>query len=637
VEKNEHAGEQIPPPVGSTPRGWVSNPKGLRPLMKRVFINLKAKLLLLCLSFTLLSLAFIYFFSIKVYSDTISNMESILLDYKINHTVTNLSDSILDFKNMIAKIITDKDMIELFRRFDRMHVNTPNEGKDDLLLAAFIQSQLMENFSNFSSMNANIASLAIISNSGEMILYSRLNSETYRHLKIASREYNEAFLKYSGEEFIEDVNIIQAVTLPGAPGNVNQYVYFTYPAVELIEKEVFGVLVMEVDAKALTVNSANEPGISIIDTYINQDSCITESNGTIVASQNNENIGRNISTLHPRSGFLIHTREIRNSDLSLTLIFERMVLRQIINRFRTVLVISIIIIMTIFFIIVVLVIDRLMIQSKKIVQAINQFRKTKKETKLSIDQNDDFLFAIADQFERMSAEIEALFLELKQKNERIRLAKDRQRHAEIQALQAQINPHFIYNALDRINWVALENDQNTISRMLNELGYLLRYSISNIDSLVPLKDELEWMEKYVSIQSERFEKKITLIKNIEQDTLDFPIYKMLLQPLVENSIFHGFSAAIDYPEIVINAGVSEKRKLNISLADNGWGMNDEKLRYVKRICRRENQENLSNIGISNVANRMWYYYGEESMIDVTSSTERGTKFILTIPFVRQGD
>jgi two-component system sensor histidine kinase YesM len=253
-------------------------------------------------------------------------------------------------------------------------------------------------------------------------------------------------------------------------------------------------------------------------------------------------------------------------------------------------------------------------------------------TNIEINPNDELLFTIADEFNIMSEEIEKLLRELKNQNLHIRKVKDQQRNAEIQALQAQINPHFIYNALDHINWLAIENDQNEISLMLSELGGLLRYSISNIGSLVPLTSELEWMRRYVYIQSRRFEKTISLTIKTDIRADNFPIYKMLLQPLVENSIFHGFSSRkTNNPEILLSAFVLKDGRLEINLSDNGQGMDTKTCEMVQKMCRHVNSGQGKRVGLNNVVNRLWYYYGEQAELKVASICGRGTSFRIIIP------
>ena len=114
------------------------------------------------------------------------------------------------------------------------------------------------------------------------------------------------------------------------------------------------------------------------------------------------------------------------------------------------------------------------------------------------------------------------------------------RDAEIRALEAQINPHFLYNTLDSINWMAIEREQYDISRMVRNLGVILRYSINKSNQMTSMEEVADWLEKYVSLQQMRFNQSFRFELNIEERAKKVMIHKLLLQPFVENSIIHGF-------------------------------------------------------------------------------------------------
>ncbi|GHT91967.1 hypothetical protein FACS1894140_3320 [Spirochaetia bacterium] len=596
--------------------------------------NLKTKLLLLYFSFIGILLVFIYFFSTKIYSDDTAHIENILFDYASSQISAKISDRIRNYKNIIAEIAMSKDMITLFQYSEKGREGSPPDSMVGSASSdAIIRNRLIEAFSNFLRTDNYIASAALVSRSSEMLLYQRFGGFDFLLAKQESEDFRHAFLKFGGEEYLYDVNIIEAVTLPGAPEETKRYMYFTYPAVEPITKELYGVLVLEVETTVFSAAIDLKREIASINFSLY--SSITNADGVVVFSSLIENVGEKISVIIP-DNVSARSQLIENTSLYLNLFFERGFLQKFIDKFRNILIGFILVIITVFSIIVSMVIDRLIIQSGKIAQAIGQFRKTRQVSTLEIDPNDEVLFAIADQFNMMSGEIEKLLQELMDKNERIHQAKDHQRHAEIQALQAQINPHFIYNALDRINWIAIDNNQDEISHMLSELGSLLRYSISNIDSLVPLDAELEWMKKYVFIQGERYGKKIDLLMNIDSNAGGFPIYKMLLQPLVENSIHHGFHPDIESPEIRISSRILKDGRLEIILSDNGHGMDEAALNMIRRICSRENIDDTDNVGINNVVNRLWHYYGEFAELTVKSHAGEGTVFILIIPHLKQG-
>lgn len=250
--------------------------------------------------------------------------------------------------------------------------------------------------------------------------------------------------------------------------------------------------------------------------------------------------------------------------------------------------------------------------------------------KIHLDKNDDLYF-ISHQFNRMVDRNNSLVEMLRQKNHEIKEASERQKNAEIKALEAQINPHFLYNTLDSINWRAIDAGEEEISNMLGMLGSLFRYSVSNINGIVPLSVEIEWLQKYVYLQRERFNDSFDCIYEATDESLDFPIYKMLLQPLIENSILHAFEETKAGGVIMVKAFVRKDRKLQISIKDNGSGMSDQQLESLRRNVLEKKALDSQSIGISNIVNRLKIYYQDDAELRVESEQGCGSEFILVIP------
>ena len=107
-------------------------------------------------------------------------------------------------------------------------------------------------------------------------------------------------------------------------------------------------------------------------------------------------------------------------------------------------------------------------------------------------------------------------------------------------MEAQINPHFLYNTLDTINWMAIDKDEFDISNAINSLATILRYAIADSSGEVFVRDEIDWLKKYIYLQQFRLKNNFTCSINVDPDVMDLRIHKLLLQPFVENSILHGF-------------------------------------------------------------------------------------------------
>lgn len=215
----------------------------------------------------------------------------------------------------------------------------------------------------------------------------------------------------------------------------------------------------------------------------------------------------------------------------------------------------------------------------------------------------------------------------------IYLGKITQKNAEIEALQSQINPHFLYNTLDSINWMLIDKEEYEISNIIISLGDILKYSMNLEDSIVTLEKEIENIKSYLNIQKNRFEYKLTYSIDIPYEILRVNVPKLILQPIVENSIIHGVDSE-NYDlsvHIVIHAFI-KKDNLIIEIKDNGIGIKKNKLEKLKKYLTMENiGEEFNSIGLKNVSRRIQLYYGEEYGLRISSIHELGTIVQVIIP------
>ncbi len=206
-----------------------------------------------------------------------------------------------------------------------------------------------------------------------------------------------------------------------------------------------------------------------------------------------------------------------------------------------------------------------------------------------------------------------------------------QRNAEISALEAQIDPHFLYNTLDTINWKAIAKEEYEISEMVGDLADILRYAIKDAGGITTLGQEIAWLKKYVRLQQEKLGCEIQIFYEVTEESVGTNMHKMLLQPLVENSIRHGLPGNGREPVIVI-AGKVEEGKLLVTVGDNGKGIDP-------KILERLNDKNYhkqNHFGIENVRKRLRLYYGDEAGLYFRSVTDQYTRVTLYLP-VREGE
>ena len=202
---------------------------------------------------------------------------------------------------------------------------------------------------------------------------------------------------------------------------------------------------------------------------------------------------------------------------------------------------------------------------------------------------------------------------------------------EFQILQSQINPHFLYNTLDSIKWLAVFQNVENISDMVTALINLLKYNISKKSKLVSLEEEINSIKDYIEIQKFRFGDDFDVLYEIEEDTRDCHILKFILQPLVENSIFHGFEN-IDYQGVIRIHTALKGQKLVIRVIDNGKGLvkNQD---YLKQRSSYDHKKMHNSIGVRNVMDRIKLYFGEKADFSLENGLERGVVVTLSLPLL----
>lgn len=237
------------------------------------------------------------------------------------------------------------------------------------------------------------------------------------------------------------------------------------------------------------------------------------------------------------------------------------------------------------------------------------------------------------------------FEELLNKDTLLNVSK---KQAEYLALQNQINPHFLYNTLEGIRSEAIIAGLDSIAEMTEALATFFRYTISQIEHLVTLEDELANIENYYYIQQFRFGDKLALTIEYDLDddmneleVLQYRLPKLTLQPIVENSIYHGIERKIGKGHLAIKISVSDKR-LYIRISDDGLGMSEEKLKRLNdKLQGLALEEEMSDpgrkggIAIVNVNNRIKLLFGEEYGIYVYSLEGTGTDVMINLPLVKE--
>ena len=207
---------------------------------------------------------------------------------------------------------------------------------------------------------------------------------------------------------------------------------------------------------------------------------------------------------------------------------------------------------------------------------------------------------------------------------------EEKRKSEFDSLQAQINPHFLYNTLDIIVWQIENEKQSEAVHTVTALARFFRLSLGKGKNIVTVRDEIDHVKNYLMIQHMRFKNKFDYEFDIAEDVLELPSLKLMLQPLVENAIYHGMEFMDGDGMIMVKAWRKED-ELYLSVADNGLGMTEDKVEMILTGKSTSGNGRGSGIGVKNVNERIKLYFGEAYGLTIDSEPDEGTTVIIHLP------
>lgn len=264
---------------------------------------------------------------------------------------------------------------------------------------------------------------------------------------------------------------------------------------------------------------------------------------------------------------------------------------------------------------------------KKISQLLRKMKKvqTGDLNVIISNYNKDEIGELAENFNYMIHKINDLYEEQFKSGQAVKAA-------ELKALQAQINPHFLYNSLDLINCIALNHKIPDISLMVQSLTRFYKLSLNKGRDLVSIKDEIEHVKVYTQIQNLRFENRISLGFDIPEELYHYQIIKIILQPLVENAILHGiFEKGYENGNIKISGFLDNSGTVVMRVQDDGVGMYEEK---IQNIFKQDDSEQLHGYGVKNINDRIKLFFGEKYGLSYQSEPGKGTTVEVRFPAVK---
>ncbi len=597
-------------------------------LSRKNKVSLQTRLIRLFLIASAIPLLFISFFSYYNISYTLKNNTEELINNNLKQTSKNLDIWLESYEDILYQIYTNDDVVAL--------VDNLNAGKD----IAVSKNQLRRILQGVLYTKEYIRSITVITSGGTLISYDQMTAVSNLQSWIQN-------FSLSQEDLYREISADNGThTFPTEYGKsfANKDYYLFHLAHRVIDYKDLdkknAIVIVSIDEKLLqeVCQSTSET-----DKGRNSFNFIVDENGRIISYIDQEKLTNQVTaseaSFEQRKeaylGFVTDDLKIKKEYISIYVYHNDKLNWDIVNvdnqlaaisrlSLQQKILILVCVVSLLGAILLMILLSRRLVSSvKKVVTTMHVVSTGDLQSRVEIEKKMPIeVESIALQFNEMIG-----ILDEAMKNEKI--AGERQLEAEIKALEAQINPHFLYNTLDTINWMAIDKGDYDISNAIASLAQILRYAITNSNAMVEVRQELEWLKNYVNLQQIRLKNSFRYEVDADPVILNYKIHKLILQPFIENAIIHGFEGLSK--EHVLSIGLEPKDDfICITIKDNGKGMEPALVDEINNnVFRRINRG--SHIGMENVISRMHMYYGKEASVRVSSILGEGTEVILLIP------
>ena len=525
-----------------------------------------------------------------------------LADINMKAAESILSIRFNEYENLLYQMYTNDDMV--------VWADNINNGED----AAVSVSKMRRYLSTVLNSNQFIKSIMVIMDNGRLITYDQLTSTIHENSWISrfSRSSDEIYRIVSADY----ANHVWPTEFGTRFANNDYWLFHIAHRIvnyKQLEK-LYGVIVISIDERLLE---------EVLLTVRTEDSEVymTDEAGRIVSCTDKSLIG---TAFTPAAGSSMDRLE--NGILGWNIIRvhdNSRYVQSLVEKLLQIVCMGVMLMLAALFIISKISgkltrdIDDIVVGMQRTDETGIPVRLPRKEEMLSeVD-------VIAKQYNRTIDDLEKALL-------REKTEAENSREAEIRMLEAQINPHFIYNILDTVNWIAIEKDEYDISNAISTLASILRYAISNSDKPVTLRDEVDWLKKYVYLQQFRLKNKFSFEIRTDPEILDVRVHKLIIQPFVENAILHGFDTKRETYTLKVSM-LAEDGKVAITIADNGKGIPPEILAALENGDVKEIRDK-AGIGLSNAFLRLHRYCEGQDEVSVHSVLDEGTTVTIRFPF-----
>ena len=561
---------------------------------------------------------FSYYNTTGIVRDSITEMT----EYNLEQTRTSVNTNVESYRDLIYQIYSDDEVIDLVSRM--------NKGENIIVN----KNQLQRKMRGFFYTKEYVRSITVVTRNGTRVFWDGIIGSS------AQSSWMNSYGLNSRELYEKISNSKQPCLLPAkqAATMANTENYLFHIGNKIVDynhrNEQIGVIIMSVD-ETLLEEACNGQG-----NRENSFNFIVDRDGYILSYPDPAKIGQRIenfsredenqyiryvreSGLYEGKKILIHTTYDERYGWTVVNVVNQAGTFSRLNTQQTLL-IGILVISLLVLIAMIRFFTRNLTGSvKKVVSVMHDVEDGDWGSRIHIDGT-------------MSREVETIAVQYNRMMNRLQdsVAKEQElsrqkQKAEITALEAQINPHFLYNILDTINWMAIGKKAFEISRAISALAAILRYGLDNSNGIVTIRDEYEWLKQYLLLQQTRLKDGFESRVSIQPEAMGVRVHKLLIQPFVENAIIHGFDGIERQAVLEIEIQLQGENGLRIVICDNGKGIPEE---TAARFNRGEfpDTEGRSHIGMKNAMERIRLYYGGDSEVRIVSRENEYTKVIIQI-------
>lgn len=560
----------------------------------------------------------------------------ICISIAISGVIINISRDIFEKSYIDSQQKIIERVYEKLYDFHRKSVETINSINSNRSVRLYFTEDNLsynESFNNIYNMNTHIDSLFKENNYSYELLIAGLNGKTYLKNGLLYKEPIDLLEMEISKKSLEEKDTILYQYLNKGFTSTTQYepVVIITKALTSDDGEPYGILYLIIKEKEFEKNyDYFSPDLNSV--YI-----LNKSN-IVISSNNNVNLGtyieefeedienlvinNELSTIYKNNGNINFTQRLPDSNLALSgVIAINKAIKEIYDMKKIIFICFIITLITL--IIIFLIVKQVTRPLYMLIEKMSTLRSNKFDENIQISEVSGIseIEELVTTYNLMINDINSYIKEL------VKIQKEK-RKAEIYALQMQINPHYVFNTLSSIKLLIWQGDKDRSVEVLDSFILLLRNTISKTDEFITIKEEIDNLKHYVLINNTRYGDRIDVQYFIMPNCYDYLVPKLLLQPFIENSFFHGFPSREDGRiEILIR---EEKDNINVRIIDNGVGIESCKLEALK-IVKKASSKGLSGIGIKNVNERIKLIYGNDYGIEIKSELGKGTEIIILLP------